>query len=231
MTISRKARTVGPFKILHELAGDFSSIIASDLSSILDDIYDTTTNGVMTHATAPVAALDQNLLYDLAHARNRAIDLAYELACHVDLARVSEPDVDRVHDGIADLSFALKRIFDHSHGDKALFGAIPQLERVLDCDLDFAKRTHSLLISLSGPSHRAAVVSRAAWHVMGFTARLLPAECRRTKAEEFACELYDLASTGVSRRQQLSHALRVLLHISLLRRALSSSRRRAMERG
>lgn len=83
----------------------------------------------------------------------------------------------------------------------------------------------------SSRSPATVVVSWTARRVVGVAARLLPVEHWPGKAEEFAGELFEIAAAAGSRRRQLAHALRVLVYVVPLRRALSGSRRRPVDRG
>jgi hypothetical protein len=56
-----------------------------------------------------------------------------------------------------------------------------------------------------------------------FASHALPAGDRADYAELFHSELFDLAQTGCGRRAQVMHALRVLVRILALRRALRSA--------
>jgi len=118
---------------------------------------------------------------------------------------------------------------DH-HKARILRNIIARLHRL-------AASIQESLLKVSGPepvegtpAPPTVMVSPTARLVIGFTARLLPAAPRADKAEEFASELYALAEEGGSRSQQLGHAIRVLITIMSLRRALAAGGRRAAER-
>jgi hypothetical protein len=63
--------------------------------------------------------------------------------------------------------------------------------------------------------------------LLAVAVRLLPAADRAQYAQEYLCELWELAQSGVGRRGQLRYALRQLLRVLPMGFALRSPRRRS----
>jgi hypothetical protein len=67
---------------------------------------------------------------------------------------------------------------------------------------------------------------RWARRLAGVAVHVLPVEHQARYCEEFACELYDLAQAGTSRRRQLIYALRLVDRAWILRAELRVPARR-----
>lgn len=136
-------------------------------------------------------------------------------------------------DGANDLASKLGEICDLGRslavaGNHTL--ALTIAGRVLDLEEELRTLTHTVVTDAPIEGTQA-VMSRPARKIVSAAACLLPMRQRRDKSEEFAAELHDMALAGASRRDQLGHALRVLVYILPLRRTLSSSRHRAVDWG
>jgi hypothetical protein len=77
---------------------------------------------------------------------------------------------------------------------------------------------------------RAAQVGSTAAGLLSVAARLLPTADRPRYAEEYACELYELARSGGGRWRQLRYALSQVRSAPRMRFALRSPRRRSVAR-
>jgi hypothetical protein len=171
--------------------------LARDLAATLARIYDLVWDDFFAPGLAPRLARDLLL--------SRALDLADSLVRDLDRGRAR------------DLGLALACELEYS-----VRGLTRDATRIatLVAGVGWAAAQPAALPT----GHPAAAnLSGVAQRIADFTARLLPAGYRADKAEEFACELYDLAEAGVPRRHQLGHALRVLAQVVPLRRELSGS--------
>jgi hypothetical protein len=74
---------------------------------------------------------------------------------------------------------------------------------------------------------RAGKVVSSGAGLLAVAVRLLPAADRAQYAQEYLCELWELAQSGVGRRGQLRYALRQLLRVLPMGFALRSPRRRS----
>jgi hypothetical protein len=72
----------------------------------------------------------------------------------------------------------------------------------------------------------AVHVAPSAGQMLAATARLLPAADRGRYLEECRAELWEIASAGAGRRQQIRYAVHVLIRVAPLRAAVLAPRRR-----
>jgi hypothetical protein len=149
-----------------------------------------------------VRALDGNLAR--ARARVRAFDVDVAVTSHLahDLARDLECDLDSTLTRGRKLAYTLARL------------DLIRTHRLRDDDA--AGRT---------PSH-ATDVAPSAGRLVAVAARLLPASDRDRYSEEYSTELWEIASTGAGRRQQIQHAARVLTRTIQVRGEVLAPRRK-----
>lgn len=200
-----------------------------DISLILDRALDRRLNRSLDYAFDLACYLKQTVDRDAVRALADALDAALNVACEVARA------LDRALNRAQDRDFDIERVRASERARDCAQGLVKQ---IMDLGLHTAGMTKMLgdanadLARKASPSRPAGiVVGQVALRAVGFAVRLLPAEHRQIKAEEFAAELYDIAAANRPRRQQLAHALRVLATIVPLRRALADGGRHATEQG
>jgi hypothetical protein len=80
--------------------------------------------------------------------------------------------------------------------------------------------------AVSGRQQRTCSIASSAGRLLAAAARLLPAADRGRYAEEYRSELWEIASTGTGRLQQVRYAVSQLARAAHLRAAVMTPRRR-----
>ena len=164
-------------------------------------------------------ALERDRDRALGHARYLARYLARDLARTRDLAL--DLALDRARDLVRDLAHELERARRRAHR----WDLAHELERARVYTRDLVLTLEVAVDQLAQDGERTGsrqVIQpgRSAAMVTRWALRWLPVVERARYQEELFAELYDLAESGVSRRAQLGHALRLSTRGWSLRRAL-----------
>lgn len=172
------------------------------------------------------------------HAHNHTLDLQIRIistARHlcldeIDRARLCDQACEHASELAAEVGRAaalgraagLGSLHDHD------LDLIRQLRRDLKTNLDLARAL--IYQGVCGAESRGRTPARritpSAGRLVVAAARLLPAMERARYSEEYLCELWDIASAGAGRRQQLRYAIHQLLRIASLRATSLTPRRR-----
>ncbi|HSV65128.1 MAG TPA: hypothetical protein VLJ59_04350 [Mycobacteriales bacterium] len=194
-------------------------------------------------------ARDNDLVLDLARARDLALARARDLARVRDLARALDLDLAHALARALDLDLVLARDFAHAlahalaHAHDLVYAhdlaraILPSwmphyrdLATMLDNLLEVARAIDRALGKSAARMGEGEQLADArsglpGWvcrRLMGGAVRVLPAVHRPRYADEWCAELWELGGLPSARRHQLAHALRVVSRCVVLRRSLAA---------
>lgn len=197
--------------LARELASDIDRALAlaKTRSRDLGDALDRTLDLIHPQGVDLARSFDRTLnlirTLNLAHAQAQALDLA--------------PTVDRVLDRALDIDHTLDLARDISHtidgdGESDIARLADVVQRLFAAGRLLVNRP------ASAARTRRVGTARLAGRVADLATRVLPPQHRARYGEEYRSELYELAAAGITRRGQLTYAIRLLDRAWVLRAEL-----------